>query len=86
MSNIRFSCWKCNAKLEMPEEYVGRAGRCPKCKMKNTIPSMHDTLADTIMIMFNDIDDWEDEQAEKEFEQYDPDGYKDDDGGNLPNG
>ena len=28
----------------------------------------------------------EDEEEQSEFEQYDPDGYKDDDGGNLPNG
>ncbi len=26
------------------------------------------------------------EEEQSEFEQYDPDGYKDDDGGNLPNG
>jgi phage FluMu protein Com len=84
--NIKFRCFKCNAKLEMPEEYIGRKGRCPNCKAKNTIPSPDDTLEDSIMMMFKDIDDAEDEQFESEYEQQDGDSYKDDDGGNLPNG
>jgi hypothetical protein len=56
----------------MPAKYAGRKGRCPKCKAKNTIPSMEDTLEDTIIMMFNDIDDYEDEHDEKEPEDIDP--------------
>jgi hypothetical protein len=79
----------------MPAKYAGRKGRCPKCKAKNTIPSNEDTLEDTIMIMFHDIDDYEDEQdmpepdpfasMKDEWDDID-DPIKDDDGGNLPNG
>ena len=105
MDKIEFRCFHCNSKLKMPAKYAGRKGRCPKCKAKNTIPSNDDTLEDTIIVMFNDIDDYEEEQYDKkqdeddplalaqdeysemgEFEQQDDDAYKDDDGGNLPNG
>ena len=83
MSKIKFTCFHCNAKLKMPAKYAGRKGRCPKCKAKNTIPSNDDTLEDTIIMMFNDIDDYEDEQDKTE-DEIDP--MKKDDNGNLPNG
>ena len=54
---IRFICFNCDAKLEMEDQYVGRRGRCPICKAKNTIPSPMDTLEDSIMMWFKDIDD-----------------------------
>ena len=71
MPKIEFRCFHCNAKLKMPSKYAGRKGKCPKCKAKNTIPSNEDTLEDTIMMMFHDIDDYEDEQLEDE-EEIDP--------------
>ncbi len=72
MNKIKFTCFHCGSKLRMPAEYAGRKGRCPKCKAKNTIPSMDDTLEDTIIVMFNDMDDYEDEQYEKEPDDIDP--------------
>ena len=66
MAKIKFTCFHCEAKLRMPAEYAGRKGRCPKCKAKNTIPSMEDTIEDSIMDMFHDIDDYEDEQDDSE--------------------
>ena len=92
---VKFTCWKCSAKLETSNHYIGKKGKCPKCRSKNTIPSMHDTLEDSIIIMFNDMDENEEKENENEeneenrkseFEQYDSESYKDDDGGNLPNG
>ena len=62
VAKINFTCFHCGSKLRMPAKYAGRKGRCPKCKAKNTIPSNDDTLEDTIIIMFNDIDDYEDEE------------------------
>ncbi len=56
----------------MPAKYVGRKCRCPKCKAKNTIPSPDDTIEDSIINMFNDIDEYEDEHAESEPEDPDP--------------
>ncbi len=71
VSKIKFTCFNCNSKLKMPAKYAGRKGRCPKCKAKNTIPSMDDTLEDTIIVMFNDMDDYEDEHEDIE-EEIDP--------------
>ena len=82
----KFRCFACNAKIEAPTEYAGRKGRCPKCKANNTIPSMHDTLDETIMMMFQDIEDKEDEECEKKYDLQREGSYTDDDGGNLPNG
>jgi len=63
---IRFICFHCNSKLEAPINKAGRRGRCPKCKAKNTIPSCHDTLDDKVVTLFEDIDRYEEEQAEKD--------------------
>jgi len=88
MSKIKFTCYYCNAKLEIDAEYIGRKGKCPKCETRNTVPSPEDTLEDSIMILFKDIEDKEDEENKdnKEYEPYSKDSYTDDDGGNLPNG
>ena len=64
---IKFHCFHCNAKLSMPKKYIGRKGRCPKCKAKNTVPSPLYTLDDEIMTMFSDIKEHEaDLLADKE--------------------
>lgn len=70
MNRIKFSCFHCNAKLEVDLKHVGRKGKCPKCGAKNTIPSMHDTMEDSIIMLFKDIDDYEDEQEEDEIEDF----------------
>ena len=59
---IRFRCFVCNAKLEIEDKHVGRKGRCPTCKTKNTVPSPNDTLEDSIMKLFKDLDDLEEEK------------------------
>jgi len=64
MPNIRFKCFNCGAKLEMEEKYIGRKGRCPKCKAKNTIPSPQDTLEESIMMLFSDIDENEENEED----------------------
>ena len=64
MSNIRFSCFNCSAKLEIDEKHVGRKGKCPKCEAKNTVPSPNDTLEDSIMKLFKDLEDFEDSEDE----------------------
>ena len=61
MDKIKFTCFNCNAKLEIDGEYGGRRGRCPKCKAKNTIPSSEDTLDDSIIILLNDMEKHEEE-------------------------
>ena len=71
MSNIEFLCFRCNEKLKVDSKYIGRKGKCPKCGVKNTVPSMHDTLGDSIIMLFEDIDDYEDEQDDYEDEQDD---------------
>jgi len=65
MDKIKFSCFHCNSKLEIDSQYVGRKGYCPKCGAKNTVPSMHDTLDDSIIMLFKDIEDYEDENEEE---------------------
>lgn len=79
---MKFKCFHCSSILRVKDKYVGRKGKCPKCGTKNTVPSPDDTIEDSIMTIFNDMDDAEDE----EFEQQEKDSYVDDDGGNLPNG
>ena len=64
MPNIKFKCFNCGAKLEMEDKHVGRKGRCPKCKAKNTIPSPQDTLEESIIMLFQDIDENEEESDE----------------------
>lgn len=61
MDKIKFLCFHCNAKLETDAIHAGRKGRCPTCKTKNTVPSLHDTLEDSIITLFNDMDEYEEE-------------------------
>lgn len=63
---IKFRCFNCNSKVEAPDWAGGRRGKCPKCKAKNTIPSLHDTIEDNILTLFEDIENYEDEQIEEE--------------------
>jgi len=44
MSEVRFSCHKCNAKVKAPASAVGGRGKCPSCKSINIIPSPDDQL------------------------------------------
>lgn len=69
MDKIKFECFNCGAKVEASVEYSGRKGRCPKCGSKNTIPSMHETLEDTIITLFKDIDEDEEEKDEEKNKQ-----------------
>jgi len=59
----------------MPSQYVGRRCRCPRCKAKNTIPSPDDTMEDSIINMFNDIDKYDDEHTEPEDDDDEPDPF-----------
>ena len=68
MEDVKFSCFNCEAKLEAPTKYIGRKGKCPKCGAKNTIPSPNDTLEESIITLFKDIDDFEDELDEEDRE------------------
>ena len=35
---VRFNCTSCNAKLMVPDKFIGKASTCPKCKSTMTIP------------------------------------------------
>jgi len=59
---VKFTCFNCNAKLEA---HISFKGKCPSCKAKNTIPSSENTMEDSIIMFFKDIEEHEDEQ---EFE------------------
>ncbi|NIA06755.1 MAG: hypothetical protein GWP14_03810 [Actinobacteria bacterium] len=36
---IRFNCTYCGKKIEVPDEYAAKKGRCPSCSHINVIPS-----------------------------------------------
>jgi len=66
-SKINFTCFHCNAKLSAPIAEAGRRGRCPTCRAKNTIPSCEDTLDDQVVILFEDMDKYEEEHSQDDL-------------------
>jgi DNA-directed RNA polymerase subunit RPC12/RpoP len=71
VEKVKFSCFNCEAKLEVDEKYIGRKGRCPTCGAKNTIPSPQDTLEESIIALFKDIDEYEEEIIDNEEDEKD---------------
>ena len=37
---IKFNCYKCGAKLRVPDQHIGKQARCPKCDEKCVVPEI----------------------------------------------
>ena len=42
---IRFRCKSCNKKIGVPDEYAGKAIKCPQCAQPGRVPSVEESLA-----------------------------------------
>jgi len=41
---IRFRCKSCGQKIKVSDEYIGKKGRCPKCREVNIVPNISEEL------------------------------------------
>ena len=56
MGEIRFCCGGCGAKLQVGQEYVGRAVKCPKCGQSSTVTaSLPDRPENDSLVLAEDI-------------------------------
>ncbi len=45
---VRFNCTSCNKKLVVPDEHIGKKGKCPSCGQTNVVPTSSPGQTDAV--------------------------------------